>query len=242
MPFGQRRKVCCEQVEIIATDAALADVPSVVLPLAVADLPLILWCRSARILAMQEFRALAAMAHRTIIDSAASPDARAALERMAERSAHGVLLGDFSWTRLTRWREILSQIFENREHLAKLKSIAQVTVQVKGESSASAWYLGAWVMDVLGSAGVHPEFHMEQAGEAQPPQLEGIRLSGDDFSAELERRGSRLIVTVDGLAYCNHLPASTEYSLMKEELRIVSHDTIFEKTLLSAKRLSGGAQ
>jgi glucose-6-phosphate dehydrogenase assembly protein OpcA len=245
MPFGQHRKVCCEQVEIIATDAALADVPSVVLPLAVADLPLILWCRSARILAMPEFRALAAMAHRTIIDSAALPDARATLERMAERSAQGVLLGDFSWTRLTRWREILSQIFENREYLAKLKSIAKVTVHAKGESQTAAWYLGAWVVDALGSAGVHPEFYMQQEGEGregQPPKLESILLSGDDFSAEVARRGSRLIVTVGGLAYCNRLPASTEYSLMKEELRIVGHDAIFEKTLLSAKRLSGGAQ
>jgi glucose-6-phosphate dehydrogenase assembly protein OpcA len=242
MPFGQHRKVCCEQVEIIATDAALADVPSVVLPLAVADLPLILWCRSARILAMPEFRALAAMAHRTIIDSAALPDARATLERMAERSAHGVLLGDFAWTRLTRWREILSQIFENREYLAKLKSIANVTVHATGESPTAAWYLGAWVMDALGAAGVQPEFHLEQEGPDQPPKLQSIQLSGDDFSATLERRGSRLIVTVGGLAYCNRLPASTEYSLMKEELRIVGHDAIFEKTLISANRLSGGAQ
>ena len=62
------------------------------------------------------------------------------------------------------------------------------------------------------------------------------------LSATLERRGSRLIVTVGGLAYCNRLPASTEYSLMKEELRIVGHDAIFEKTLISANRLSGGAQ
>ena len=49
MPFGQRRQICCEQVEIIASDDAVADLPSVVLPLAVPDLPLILWCRSARV-------------------------------------------------------------------------------------------------------------------------------------------------------------------------------------------------
>src|ERR1700678_837442 len=114
MRFGQHRKVCCEQVEITATDAALADLASVVLPLAEADLPLILWCRSARILGMPEFQQIAAMAERVILDSAALPDARAALARMAGKSVRGVLLGDFSWTRLTRWRAILSQIFENR--------------------------------------------------------------------------------------------------------------------------------
>ena len=48
MPFGQRRQICCEQIELTASDASIDDLPSVVLPLAVPDLPLILWCRSAR--------------------------------------------------------------------------------------------------------------------------------------------------------------------------------------------------
>src|SRR5215470_6457820 len=55
MPFGQRRQICCEQVEITAPDAALADLPPVVLPLCVADLPVILWCRSGRLARMPEF-------------------------------------------------------------------------------------------------------------------------------------------------------------------------------------------
>jgi glucose-6-phosphate dehydrogenase assembly protein OpcA len=242
MPFGQHRKVCCEQVEITATDAALADLPSVVLPLAVADLPLILWCRSSRILMAPEFQALAAMAQRVIFDSAALPDPRAALKRIAERSANGVLLGDFSWTRLTRWREVLSQVFENRSNLAELQRIVNVTVKVTGESPVAAWYLGAWVMDALATAGVHPQFHMQREGESQPGKLQSIQLSGGDFSAELERRRTRLIVTVGGVAHCNHLPASTEYSLLAEELRIVSHDAVFEKMLASAQGLAGAAQ
>src|SRR5690348_3875845 len=44
MPFGQRRQICCERIEITASDEALGDLPAVVLPLAVADLPVILWC------------------------------------------------------------------------------------------------------------------------------------------------------------------------------------------------------
>jgi glucose-6-phosphate dehydrogenase assembly protein OpcA len=239
MPFGQHRKVCCEQVEITATDAALADLASVVLPLAVADLPLILWCRSSRILLAPEFQALAAMAQRVIIDSAALPDPPAALERIAGQSSRGLLLGDFSWTRLTRWREILSQVFENRQNLAELQRVATVTVAATGEPPITAWYLGAWVMDALAGAGVHPEFHMTRAEGHRKDELQGIELSGGDFSAGLKRRGARLIVTTGGLAYCNHLPASTEYSLLAEELRIVGHDAIFERTVASAYRLSG---
>jgi glucose-6-phosphate dehydrogenase assembly protein OpcA len=239
MPFGQHRKVCSEQVEITATDAALADLPSVVLPLAVADLPLILWCRSARILGMPEFQPIAAMAHRVILDSAGLPDPRAALQRIAERLAGGVLVGDFSWTRLTRWREILSQTFENRHNLEELHRITQVTVEAVAEPPVAAWYLGAWVMDALASVGVYPEFRMTVTPAVLPP-VRRIELSGPEFSAELEQRGSRLIVTVGGLAYCNHLPKPSEFSLITEELRIVDHDPVFEKTLASAQRLAGG--
>jgi glucose-6-phosphate dehydrogenase assembly protein OpcA len=242
MPFGQHRKVCCEQVEIVATDAALADIPSVVLPLAVADLPLILWCRCPRILGMPDFQPIAAMAQRVLLDSSRLPDPRATLQRIADRSARGVLIGDFSWTRLTRWREVLSQVFENRENLAELTKITKVTVTTTAETPVNAWYLGAWVMDALASAGIHPEFQMTREGEGQPGKLRSIQLTGSDFSAELVRRGSRLIVTTGGLAYCNHLPQSTEYSLLAEELRIVGHDPIFEQTLISAQRLADGGK
>lgn len=238
MPFGQHRKVCCEQVEIIATDAALADLPSVVLPLAVADLPLILWCRCPRILGMPDFQPIAAMAQRVIFDSSRLPHPKAALQSIADRSAQGALIGDFSWTRLTRWRELLSQVFENRQNLAALQSINKVTVTTVGEAPVNAWYLGAWVMDALALAGIHAEFQMAHEEEGQPGKLRSIQLSGSDFTAELERRGSRLIVTAGGLAYCNHLPKSTEYSLLAEELRIVGHDPVFEQTLASARRLA----
>src|SRR2546425_4589855 len=39
MPFRERRQICCEQIEITAPDAALADLPALILPLAATDLP-----------------------------------------------------------------------------------------------------------------------------------------------------------------------------------------------------------
>jgi len=62
MPFGERRQICCEQIEITASDAALADLPSVVLPLAAPDLPVIVWSRSARLFEMPAVGAIARMA------------------------------------------------------------------------------------------------------------------------------------------------------------------------------------
>src|ERR1043165_2029859 len=68
MPFGQRRQICCEQIEITASDAALHDLEPVVLPLGVADLPVVIWSRSPRLVAMPEFRSIASMATKVVLD------------------------------------------------------------------------------------------------------------------------------------------------------------------------------
>jgi glucose-6-phosphate dehydrogenase assembly protein OpcA len=253
-PFGQKRQVCCEQVEISASDAALADLPSVILPLAVPDLPLVVWCRSARVACMPEFAAIAAMAKRVIVDSeafcsyvpgaksGANDSARTALDRIAALTGKDTCVADLAWTRLTPWRAMLSQVFENRQNLAELPRISKVTVTVSGEARLSAWYLGAWVMDVLGDAGVQPEFAMQRSGGDGEQELQGIELSAPDWSVELSRYDERLIVTTGGLAQCNPLRRASDYSLMQEELRITGRDPAFERAFASARQRIGTAQ
>src|SRR5438270_538276 len=107
-PFGQRQQICCEQIEITASDAALADLPSLLLPLAVPDLPLIVWCRSPRLVRMPEFGVSARMATKVIMDSADCASVVEVLRSMADAAGQGIAMGDLSWTRLTRWREMLS--------------------------------------------------------------------------------------------------------------------------------------
>jgi glucose-6-phosphate dehydrogenase assembly protein OpcA len=115
-PFGQRQQICCEQIELTASDAALADLPSVVLPLAVPDLPVILWCRSARLTRMAEFGEIAKMAAKVVLDSGAqASDCTDAIGRMLDVLRSGALVGDLAWTRLTRWREMLARVFEDRD-------------------------------------------------------------------------------------------------------------------------------
>jgi glucose-6-phosphate dehydrogenase assembly protein OpcA len=237
MPFGQRRQVCCEQVEITASDAALPDLLPVVLPLAVPDLPLILWCRSARLLGMREFREIAAMAGKIVLDSAAAPDPAGALARAKAIAAGGAILGDLAWTRLTRWREMLSQLFENQRNLARLVKVSEVDVEWGGIHAASAWYLGAWIADSLVSVGVHPKLSIRRAANEEDTLR--VRLTGDGVAAELGRQEDRMVVTLDGASQCTNLPQPTDYLLMREELGIVRRDAIFEKALDSAARLAG---
>jgi glucose-6-phosphate dehydrogenase assembly protein OpcA len=232
-PFGQRQQICCEQIEITASDAALADLPSVILPLAVPDLPVILWCRSARLAGRPEFAEIARMATKVVMDSAAAADAAGAILRMADTVRSGGILADLAWTRLTRWRETLARVFENRDTLARLGEVNSVQVRFGPGYDTAAWYMAAWAANALASVGVvvTPVF------ERQEETLR-LELSGGTFHVKLSRQDDRLVMVVNEQSNCTNLPRPTDYHLMREELGIVRRDAIFEGTLASAARLA----
>ena len=234
MPFGQRRQICCEQIEITASDAALGDLPSVVLPLSVADLPLIVWCRASRLLGLPEFRAIAGMAHKVVVDSAGLADARTVLRRFAESPKGDVLLADLAWTRLTRWREMLSQVFENRAHVELLPGVAAARVHFGGSLETAARYMAAWIENSLAKIGVRPEIGVEGTGGSADPL--SVTLTGAGLKIELKRQENRLVAAINGLSNCTSLSEPTDYLLMREELGILRRDTIFEAALSSAAR------
>ena len=234
-PFGQRRQICCEQVEITVSDAALADLESVVLPLTVADLPLIVWCRSPRLFAMPEFGAIARLAQKVILDSASASDPAALLDRMQGAVANRVLLGDLAWTILTRWREMLAQVFENQQIAALLANVATADVEWGGSRYVPALYLGAWVRDALAAAGVSVRL---QVSHTVKEDFLRVRLAGTGIDAQLTREDDRMVVTLNGASQCTNLPKATDYLLMREELGIVRRDPVFERTLASAARLA----
>jgi glucose-6-phosphate dehydrogenase assembly protein OpcA len=236
-PFGQRQQICCEQIEITASDAALADLPSVILPLAVPDLPVILWCRSPRLVGRPEFGTIAGLATKVVIDSGTASDAREAIDRMAEGLCRGGILADLAWTRLTRWRETLARVFENRDTLARLSEVDSVKVHFGPGHETAAWYLAAWAMNALGSVGqvVTPVV------AAQDESLR-LELTGGTFRVELSRQDERLVTVVNEQSNCTNLPRPTDYLLMREELGIVRRDAIFEGTLASAARLALSSQ
>lgn len=235
MPFGQRRQICCEQVEISVNQDALGDLPSVVLPLAVADLPVILWCRTPSLLGMTEFRAIAAMARKVIIDSAIMPDPRDAIRQMDAVRARGVVLGDLAWTRMTRWRDMLAQVFENRERFAQIASVRRAAVTYGSTYETSARLMGAWIGDSLAQAGGAAEIAVTRS-DAVPTIA--IEMEGDGLKVELARREETLLVTVNDASHHTSLPYPTDYLMMREELGLVARDPVLERTLSSAARLA----
>jgi glucose-6-phosphate dehydrogenase assembly protein OpcA len=238
MPFGQRRQICSEHVVINAPDDALEDVASVVSPIVAADLPVVMWCRTPGLLNNLNFRYLARTVCRVVVDTQSWPDARSALQTLATAFGRGVMLGDLSWTRLTEWREMLSRIFENRQNSARLHEITRARVVFGGpKAPVSAYYLAAWVVDALASAGVQAEPVLAPDVNGASGRVVSLELSGGDFRVKLESTDGSLVTTVGNLSNCTNSPEATDYSLMREELRIVRTDPVYEATLRSAVRL-----
>jgi glucose-6-phosphate dehydrogenase assembly protein OpcA len=231
MPFGQRRQICCEQVEITASDSALGDLSPVILPLAVADLPVVVWCRSPRLAVMPEFREIGAMAHKIIVDSTGFSDVRAAIGKLSDWIGRGAMLGDLAWTRLTRWREMLSQVFENPARLAELAGTSRVRVTWSGPNEALARYMAAWVTGCLETAGVHADATVADGSDTSLRVL----LEGSVLSLEMWREAERLVIRVNDKTNCTSLSQPTDYSLMREELGIMRRDPVFERVLQRAR-------
>jgi len=234
MPFGQRRQICCEQIDITAPEGSLGDVATVIAPIAAADLPLVLWCRCQGVAESSEFERLAKMAEKVVVDSGAWPDPAAAIQRLAELHARGITLGDLSWTHLTRWREMLSQVFENPMYAAHLPEISRVRVRFSATTMrVMARYMGAWLVNALEDAGVRVELTFEP-GAKEP----GVELSGADFRVELTREQDRMVTTVGQLSNQASLPEYTDCSLLREELSILRPDPTFERALKTATQLA----
>jgi len=212
-PFGQRRQICCEQIEITASDAALADLPSVLLPLAVPDLPVVLWCRSPRAAAMPDFRDIARMATKIIFDTAAFPTPADAVWQLADSQRRGLLVADLAWTRLTRWRECLARLFESRND-----QIQSIRVTFPSGAETAAWYLGGWTSNAL---------HLAPTFASGPLSLE---LTAPNLHVSVTNEA----IKVNAQSTCANFPPASDYAQMREELAIMGHDPVFEQTLTIA--------
>jgi len=243
MPFGHRQQICCEQIEITASDASLPDLAAVVLPLKVPDLPVVLWCRSPRLFRLPAFSQLASVAQKVVLDSGAFSDQAAALREIRDAVAAGRSLSDLSWTRLTRWRELIAQIFENRAQLANLPLVSEILISHRAASPpATAFYLAAWLVDGLAKVGAHPRVQFRSDGGDPAWRLGRIELrapdSADPIASIALAGGQAAEVRVGHLVSRTLLPALNDYALMREELSIPGRDPSFERALAAAAELA----
>lgn len=233
MPFGRHQQICCEEIEITASQSRVEDLPKLVLGIMVPDLPVVLWCRSERLFRDPAFQNLFGMADKIIVDSSRFQNSAEAPALIRQVVASGRIISDLSWTRLTRLRQTIAQIFENQSLLPRLKQLERVVISYSGpaaaesdQAPASLQYLVSWFHTTV-SAAVETVFRQTQ------PHYEilGISMDGPELHASVELEENAAAVYVNGLNRRISFPKQSDSDLIREELSILGPDPVFRRSL-----------
>lgn len=236
--FGERRHICAEEIEITSSATALEEIPLVVLPLTVPDLPVVLWCRGAGLCDLAGFAEISLLATKIVFDSAAFPSARAGFDRLQASLQPARSAGDLAWTRLTHWRELISRIFQNRgmDILAQVSEVkVAYTAASDGKPGPSPLYMAAWLMDALHRAGAKPRLTLEHTSAVE----RRVELIAPGLHVKVSQCVGRCAeVSVNDVVNQTQLPELSDRALLAEEFGIPGHDPIFEKILSAAAQLA----
>lgn len=147
------------RLEMVTVKARHEQLASVALPLLVPELPDYVWCASGTFVDNELIADLAPFSDRIIVDSSLVGEPGVALRYLARLIGEPnteARLGDFAWTRLTWWRQMVAQFFDTDDALRCLSSVEEVVVEY-GEHAASgrsattsALLVAGWLATRLG--------------------------------------------------------------------------------------------
>jgi glucose-6-phosphate dehydrogenase assembly protein OpcA len=223
MPFGHHSQICCEQVELSVSLNRINDIPSIVSPLAAPDVPRVIWFRSSEMENVADIGGLFALGDKMIVDSARRGAPTFADLRVLANA--GYIVGDLAWTRLTKVRELLAQLLDGRD----LKTIRNVWIEYSGnEAGPEVKYLQAWFRSELKSASATTSVDLRRVGPENEAKLKAIRIDPDIY---MRVEASCAEYETGTLKQRANLSGCSESDLLCEELNIMAHDRIFERTL-----------
>jgi glucose-6-phosphate dehydrogenase assembly protein OpcA len=158
LPTGNAKQVCCEQVTLGAAGERVKELPSLVAPLLLSDLPTFLCWFAPPALGDRVFRRLADLADRVVLDFARSADAHADLEALARLLAEGrkrAAYSDLEWARLNPWRTLLAGFYDVADYRPHLARVGRVTVDYTPAAASGdavppgALLIAAWLASRL---------------------------------------------------------------------------------------------
>jgi glucose-6-phosphate dehydrogenase assembly protein OpcA len=230
MPFGSREQICCERIEIESPAADLPAVVSILRGLTAADLPVVVWCRSEMLFLAPGFAPILAMADYRILDTKRFREPLPAIAWIAKELAAGRHASDLSWTRLTRWRNLIASTFSSASNLALLSQLREVTIaHATGGLPPAALYLSAWFRHALGA---RVQIRHEQTSETGAWEVHGISLTGSSQPFRFERSDPHTVQSNTGAISSRVVfPLLSELELMREELAIQTRDRVYHSVM-----------
>jgi glucose-6-phosphate dehydrogenase assembly protein OpcA len=230
MPFGRRSQICCEQIELSAGANSFSEIPRLLRALVAPDLPVVFWCRSAKVFAHPAYEAIAALADKVILDSRSHPNPDETVRAIDAQLRAGQLISDITWTRLTRWRQTISAVFERSDCRAFFDSLKKVEIFYTHQPEPiSARYLRAWLQSILGAKFPVLLTHSPEA-ESCSWQIRQVRFSCPESSVTIERPEKGMAeIHVENFHSRTHFESIHEAELVREEISILGRDPVFAK-------------
>ncbi len=242
-PFGKAQQICCEQIEITARPENWPNIGPILIGLTAADLPVVLWNRHKAALSPsatedQKAGLLAVMnlATKIVIDSKGEDSAQA-FKALAKWRDERRLVADLEWTRLTRWRQPIAQIFDNPDRENRFSKFDTIEIaHTDDKPSPSALYMAGWL------SAPHQAKVAFTKTEGYGPGLHRITLRSGSETIEFERTSCDCMSlrSTNGRERKYNFNESTLYTLMNEELSVLGPDAAFNSAFARAQELLDG--
>jgi glucose-6-phosphate dehydrogenase assembly protein OpcA len=202
---GGGAQVCAEQITIRAEGPPAAHLESLAGPLLIPDLPVFLWYPGSFSPHSPEFAAMAELADRVILDSAASEDYEVCLREIAKlvEDPATPAIGDLQWVGLSPWRSLLADTFGVPKRVGELEKIERVEVLYAPGGENRALLLVGWLASTLGwkperatrndgdrtveFSGPSGDISVELSPDSPDARLRRIRLYSEEYSFQVSR-------------------------------------------------------
>jgi len=131
LPVAGRPQICSEVITLAAPDSAAGDLPNTLLSLLVPDLQVYLYWRSFRESDWGWVARVARSSTFLIVDSHKSKDDPDNRQRILETLTHSpgaIPIRDLNWSRLTAWRDLVTQFFDHPAFRNDVRRISEVDI------------------------------------------------------------------------------------------------------------------
>lgn len=237
-PFGGRQQICAEQIEM--ESSSLGDLLPAIRGVLVADLPVVVWCRDLALAIRGDLRELTTLASKVIIDTADAGHAQNAWTLIHALQGGRAAVADLAWTRLTRWRETVQQVFRAQACREKLDAVERVEIRWAGEGiPTSVAYLAGWLKWLAPRSRIDLERLNTRTPAKGVGRIRELRLSGAELDVRLRRPdGVGVAIEIEGLAARALFPRLDTTDLLREELSVFGCDEHYENALARGMQLA----
>lgn len=236
------KQVCQEQVVLRATRDRALDLPSLITPLLITDLPAVLVVPDPRLLFSSIMEQLLPAIDLLVVDTRDAEDLKAVTARLTEiRTDSKLAIRDLAYERLLAWREAIADSYD--EVLQRDGRLARVEAScVKGNAEGSL--LLGWIESRL-RGDLKPEVLINDK-LSQGDRITAIHLEAETeqgpYKSRFEQSGQYVVLMheKDGVSSCDlPRPSPNDVEILIHLLADPESDPIYDATLAAVSARYG---